>query len=206
MLNISILDEYPLIRYALKLVVKQAFKNVNFIDFETILETENYIKNHNLEVTIFDLHMKKYSGFELIKYLKENNFNTKCIVFTSSCDYRDYKKAMELGVNGYILKDSTPEDFVYALKTVLRNKTYVDSFFHEYRDQKDHIYDMLTKREYQVFELIGKGFNNTEISKRLYISVNTVKKHVSQVFSKLEVNDRTLVAILANNYFGGRVS
>lgn len=198
----AIVDDHPLIRQGVKTILQSSIPDLDIINFECAESVFKYMKHNKVDYTIVDLFLKDADGFDLLQFIQDNAIDTKCIVFTSSEDYRDYKHAMNLGVQGYVLKGSLPEDLIYAVKTVIRGRMYIDPFFAE--TELDDDMDLLTKREYEVFELIGKGYNNTEIARELYISVNTVKKHVSQIFSKLDIKERTQAAIMANSHFTGR--
>lgn len=200
---IAIVDDHPLILQGVKTILKASISDLDIIAFECAESMQEHMKNNNVDCAIIDLFLKKTNGFDLLQFIRENSVDTKCIVFTSSEDYRDYRYAMRLGVHGYVLKGSLPEDLIYAVKTVMRGRMYIDPFFAETELEDATV--TLTKREYEVFELIGKGFNNTEIADRLYISVNTVKKHVSQIFNKLDIKERTQAAIMASGHFAGRV-
>lgn len=198
----AIVDDHPLILQGVKTILQSSIPDLDIINFEcaeTILE---YMEHNKIDYAIVDIFLKDADGFEVLKYIEDNEIGTKCIVFTSSEDYRDYRHAMELGVQGYVLKGSLPEDLIYAVKTVMRGRRYTDPFFAE--AELDEPTGLLTKREYEVFELIGKGYNNTQIAKQLYITVNTVKKHVSQIFSKLDITERTQAAIMSSSHFAGR--
>lgn len=203
-MNLAILDDHPLIRQGVKSVLEPNFEGFDIMGFESVEAIVSHMAKESIDVVLVDLFLKKASGFEFLRYVQENNPDTKCIVFTSSMEYRDFKQASEMGVQGYVLKDSLPEDLIYAIKSVIRGRAYMDPFFMDMKDEKEHDMDALSEREYQVFELIGKGYNNNEISERLFISVNTVKKHVSQIFLKLGISERTQAAIMANEHFGRR--
>lgn len=110
---------------------------------------------------------------------------------------------MAYGALGFVRKDSLPEDLLYAIQSVMRKRTYVDPYFMETQNPLLEIENILTNREVEVLECISKGYNNSKIAQKLFISVNTVKKHVGQLFSKLEVEDRTELVLLAADYFGG---
>ena len=198
----AIVDDHPLILQGVKTILQSSIPDLDIIDFECAESIMEHLKHNEVDYTIVDIFLKDADGFDLLQFIQDNKIDTKCIVFTSSEDYRDYRQAMELGVKGYVLKGSLPEDLIYAVKTVIRGRMYIDPFFAD-TELKDAT-DLLTKREYQVFELIGKGYNNAEIAKQLFITVNTVKKHVSQIFSKLDIKERTQAAIMASSHFTGR--
>jgi len=199
---LAIVDDHPLIRQGVKTILQSSISDLDIIDFECAETILKHLKHSKIDYAIVDLFLRDADGFDLLEYIQDNSIDTKCIVFTSSEDYRDYRHAMKLGVQGYVLKGSLPDDLIYAVKTVIRGRRYIDPFFAE--TELDDASDLLTNREYEVFELIGKGCNNTDIAEQLYISVNTVKKHVSQIFSKLDIKERTQAAIMASSHFTGR--
>ena len=201
---LAIVDDHPLIRQGVRTLLHSEITGLDIVEFECIESIQEYLKNNKVDYTIVDIFLRDADGFDLLEYIFHNKIDTKCIVFTSSEEYRDYRRAMEMGVQGYVLKGSLPEDLIYAVKTVMRGRMYADPFFTEVETEIDDTMDHLTKREYEVFELIGKGYNNSQIADRLFITVNTVKKHVGQIFSKLEVKERTQAAIMASNHFAGR--
>lgn len=200
---ITILDDHPLIRMGIKGAISNAMTDVQVEDFESIGDLIDFSEMHQVDIAITDLSLKEESGFEYIRFLNDKRHSTKCIVYTSSSDYREYKTAMDLGVKAYVRKDSLPEDLMYAISLVKRGRTFIDPFFLENSGTFDYIEQLLTRRELEVLRCISKGYNNTKIADSLYISINTVKKHVGQIFGKLEITDRTELVLLALEYFGG---
>lgn len=198
----AIVDDHPLIRQGVMTILQSSIPDLDIINFDCAESIFEHLQHNKVDYAIVDIFLKEADGFDLLQYIRDNEIDTKCIVFTSSEDYRDYRHAVNLGVEGYVLKGSLPEDLIYAVKTVIRGRRYIDPFFAE--TELDDATDILTKREYEVFELIGKGCNNTEIAEQLFISINTVKKHVSQIFSKLDIKERTQAALMASNHFSGR--
>lgn len=198
---IAVLDDHPMIRTGLSMILAPVYRQAVIKGFEKISDIVEFCKNQVVDIAIVDLHLKNESGFEFLSYCQENNKDVKSIILTSSIDYQDYEKALNLGAQGYLLKESLPEDIIYAVKLALRERKYVDPYFVEHKNADTKQFEMLTDREFEVFELIGKGYSNTEIGERLFISKNTVKKHVTQVLSKLEVNDRIHIVLLAQDHF-----
>ena len=100
---------------------------------------------------------------------------------------------------GYILKDAFAEDFIYAFKVVNRGKKYYDPAVIEYKygnGEKSNL-DELTERELDVLKELSLGHSNGQIAKTLFISENTVKKHVSAILNKLDLSHRTEAALFA---------
>lgn len=201
---LAILDDHPLIREGIKMMLCASISNAEINCFEKVDELIEFTKNNKVDIAITDLSLKEESGFEYLRFICNSDYDVKCIVFTSSNEYRDYKNAMEYHVNGYVKKDSLPEDLLYAIQTVRRGRTYIDPYFMGNFSQYKDFDDILTDRELDVFQCIGKGYNNARIAQKLFISINTVKKHIGNIFSKLEIDDRTEAVIAAIDYFGGQ--
>lgn len=105
-----------------------------------------------------------------------------------------------MDVDGYVLKDAFGEDILYAINVVLRDKKFIDPEILKYEiKEKDKSLDSLTPREQDVLKELGKGLSNQEIADALFISQYTVKKHITNIFSKLDLTHRTQAALYANN-------
>lgn len=170
-------------------------------DMELIGECSNVqealtmIDEKKPDLAIIDLKLGKESGLEIVSADKEHK--CKYVILTSSAAYADFKKSEEVNVDGYVLKEALPEELLYALRLVGRGRKYYDPVLLEYKLQEGN--DNLTLREKEVLQKLGQGLNNQEIADELFISENTVKKHVSQILAKLNLHDRTQAALYANN-------
>lgn len=158
------------------------------------------LERYKPDIAVVDMTIGNDDTIEIIKYAKENKINTKFLILTSSSKKYDFERAKKAGVYGYILKDALAEEILYAFSLVSRGK----KFFHtdvlgltEYGGKK-HI-ELLTKREKEVFFQVAKGLSNNMIAEKLYISENTVKKHVSNILSKLNLSYRTQIVLLAKD-------
>ena len=160
------------------------------------------IRDEKPDLAIVDLYLGREYGLDIVSKAKKKGYETKFIILTSSLKREDYLKSKEVGVDGYVLKEAFAEDILYAINLVLRGKHLNDPEIikHETASTSDHsCLNSLTPREKDVLIELGKGLSNYEIAKKLYISENTVKKHVSNILSKLEVEHRTQAALLAND-------
>ena len=116
-------------------------------------------------------------------------------MLTTSSKAEDFKRAKDMNVDGYLLKESFIEDILYAIKVVYRGKIFtIHLFLNTNLDIRKSMIDELTEREMDVLRELGHGLCNSQIAK-LYISENTVKKHVSSILSKLELQHRTEAAL-----------
>lgn len=121
---------------------------------------------------------------------------------TSSSKREDFTKAQEIGVDGFVLKEAFAEDIIYAIHVVARGKKFYDPEIMQYIKSEEEVLKDLTPRERDILLELGKGLNNTQIANKLYISENTVKKHISNIFSKLGISQRVEAALFVNNSIG----
>ena len=126
-------------------------------------------------------------------------------MLTSSTEERDFKRAKEISVDGYVLKEALPEELINALQIVSKGRKYYDPGVldllmtsHERPFEIDGHIEQLTPKEKEVLLELGMGHSNKQISQTLFITEYTVKKHVSQVLAKLGLADRTNAALYAN--------
>lgn len=152
-----------------------------------------------MDIVITDLYLGKESGLDIIHNCNKLGIKTKFIILTSSERHNDFIRSSDLGVKGYILKKSFVEDIIYAVKTVYKGRKYYDIDVLIPKYSKSIGLFKLTTRETNVFKELGKGISNKQIADNLFISENTVKKHVSSILRKLGFAKRAEIAILANN-------
>lgn len=151
------------------------------------------------DIALIDVNLAGKNGLDIIEQARKSQVETKFVVLTSSSRKGDFLRAKELDVDGYILKDSNVEDIIYAIKSIARGRKFYDTQIAERssQDDREKVLSCLTEREREVFIEIGKGLTNTQIAEKLYISENTVKKHISSLLSKLGLAHRTEVALYA---------
>lgn len=203
-MKVVIFDDHPLIRKGLKSLfsldgsMEVLGEATNSRDALTLL---NKVKP---DIAIVDLRLGEESGLELIKEAIRKGIVCKFVVLTSSAEEEDFKLAKEIGVDGYLLKEALPEELLHALSMISKGRKYYDPGVLDLvmksntPSQDDEHIEQLTPKEKEILIELGKGHSNKEISKSLYITEFTVKKHVSQVFAKLGLADRTQAALYAN--------
>ena len=204
-MKIVIIDDHPLIRKGLK----SAFSLEEAI--EVVGEATNskdalsLLKSCPTDIAIVDLRLGEESGLNLIRTALEQQVTCKFVILTSSTSEADFVKAKEIGVAGYLLKEALPEELLHGLQLIYKGRKYYDpSVFDFMMDteasvENDNHIELLTPKEKEILIELGKGRSNKEISKTMYISEFTVKKHISQIFSKLDLSDRTEAALYANS-------
>ncbi len=184
-------------------------------DIEVVAEASNgkealdIIKAKEIDVALLDVQMPEMDGVEAAKAIRAENDQVKMMMLTSFSDYDSVIPAIQAGANGYQLKDVEPDELAEAIRRVVKGESTITAKAASHlmthvtgdneKEERAKI-DSLTKRESDVLEEIMKGKSNKEISSSLYITEKTVKTHVSNILSKLEVHDRTQAALFAVKY------
>lgn len=201
-MKLLIVDDHPLVRKGLlsTLSLEEGVDQIQ--EASNIEEAMNLLAKFNPDISMIDLRLGREDGLEIVNRAKKKNIKTKFVILTSSSKKEDFINAQEVGVDGYILKEAYTEDIVYALHVISRGKKYFDPEMMQrsMRDSYNSSLNELTDREKDVLMELGKGLSNTQIAKELYISENTVKKHISNILSKLGLNCRTEAALYINQH------
>lgn len=156
------------------------------------------------QVLLLDINMPKKNGIEVLEEIKKRNINVKVLILTVHDEVEYLLKAVDIGVEGYILKDSESMELKKAINAVINGENYIqpklipslNKRLVSRDNDKDKI-DSLTSRELEVLVQIANGMFNKEIATSLNISERTVKNHISNIFKKIDVSDRTQAAVFA---------
>lgn len=204
-IKILIADDHSLVREGLMKILELEE------DFEVVgqasngLETIERIKELNPDVLLLDINMPVMGGLATLRKINEEKIKIKTVMLTIH-EAREYlMETMELGALGYVLKDSDSQSLSKAIRDAYIGESYIQpklaanlvKEFSVNKSSREKTNNELTKREYEVLSLIAEGLNNKNIAERLFISEKTVKNHVSSIFRKINVNDRTKAAIYA---------
>ena len=153
-------------------------------------------REHKPDITIVDLRLPDMSGVDLIKALRGVDSRAKIIVFSSYDGDADIHRALDAGAQGYVAKGLVRDELLNAIRTVAKGGKHIPAEIAQrlapyIRD------DSLSEREAQVLQLVAAGKRNKEIATELSIAEDTVKMHVRNIFSKLNVSDRTEAVTVA---------
>ncbi len=205
--NILIVEDHELTRFGLK----TTFDGLDFIN--AVLEAENaekaieIVKNNHIDLIIMDLGLPNINGIEATKIIRTLNSEVKIIILTSHNDEKEVLDSLKAGANAYCSKEINPERLVEVVSSVMDGASWFDPSIADLvlkaaintkitgTTTKDDY--NLTTREAQILKLITEGYNNNEIAKELFVSVNTTKAHVASILQKLEVDDRLQAALKA---------
>ncbi len=204
-IEIIIADDHMMIREGLKQLLEldgtmKVIAEAN--DGEECLNLLN--KKIHPDIILLDINMPKKNGIEVLEYIKQNKIPVKVLILTVHNEVEYLLKAVDIGIDGYLLKDSSYDELKEAIDVIISGNTYIqpsllpalNESMEDYALDKEKI-EWLTKRELDVLRLISKGCSNKKISDELTISERTVKNHISHIFRKIDVEDRTQAAVFA---------
>ncbi len=204
--RVVIADDHAIVREGIKNLVELSseFKVVGLAENGQV--AIDICKAEKPDVLLLDISMPSMNGIEVLRRLFRHKIDTKVIVLTIHDEKAYLVETMSLGVKGYVLKDADSDILLEAIRTVASGEVYIYPSMRKYLDKttkkiiisgKSEVFDLLTARELEIIKFLADGYSNKDIAETLYISEKTVKNHVSNIFKKLGVNDRTSAAIYA---------
>ncbi len=209
-IRVLIADDHALVRQGLRTFL-ELHDEIEVVGEATNgLEAVEQARHLQPDVVLMDLVMPKLDGSEALRQIRALNLNTQVLVLTSFTEDDKVFPAIAAGAAGYLLKDVNPDDLVRAIQAAHRGEVPLHPDITKKlmnqvaakatQPNPPEVLDRsaeLTERELEVLRLIANGLNNREIARQLAISEKTVKTHVSNILSKLNLADRTQAAIYA---------
>lgn len=199
-IRVILVDDHEMVRLGLK-----SFLNMQK-DIEVIGEASNGRQGIDLalelrpDVLVMDLVMPEMGGVEATLDILSKWTEAKVLVLTSYLDNEKIYPVIDAGAKGYMLKTSSAAEILNAIRKVAKGQlaieTEVDKKIKEH-DKNPELHEELTAREFDILYLLAKGYDNQTIADELFISLKTVKTHVSNILSKLDVDDRTQAVVYA---------
>ncbi len=203
-INILLADDHRMVREGLKqlLDLEKELKVIGEAgDGYECLNLTNKLKP---DIVLLDLNMPNLDGLQVLEIMKQQKMDCKIIILTIHKEIDYLVKALDVGCEGYVLKDSDFDTLKNAIISVYNGDTYIEPtltpMLNASLAERDVLKDKLnelTKREIEVLKMIAGGALNKEIASTLNISERTVKNHVSNIFKKINVSDRTQAAVFA---------
>ncbi len=203
-MKIIIVDDHHIVRQGLQFLLSTEADFDVVADFSDGSEVVSYLKEHDKPtLIIMDLVMPNMDGIETTKAIKSSYPEVKVLVLSSFVDEEHVMGVIDAGADGYEMKDSEPEVLIHTIKQVLAGAQAFHPSVEAYKESGlnlPHIKNPLSKRELEVLAEMSKGLTNKEIAEQLFVSEKTVKTHVSHIFAKLEVKDRTQASMYGAKY------
>lgn len=204
MINVMLSDDHVLIREGIKQLLEFDGSMKVIAEASDGIECLEKLKNVKPDILLLDINMPNMNGIDVLKELKEKNDPLKVLILTVHSEVEYLVKAVDIGANGYILKDSGSAELKQAINAVIDEGSYIQPNLIPAlnsrlinRDMDREKLASLTKREVEILTQVACGMFNKEIAVNLNISERTVKNHISNIFKKIDASDRTQAAVFA---------
>ena len=207
MIRIALADDHPIFRDGLRklLALEEDFQVV--AEARDGKEVLDILQRDEPDILLLDLKMPGLDGLSTLQRLQAQKAKTKVIVLTASDNEDEYVQAMKFGTSGIALKQTATELLIKSIRKVHGGEVWLDSrttaaVMKQFAapgeaTAKDRERSPLSQREREIVVLVAQGFKNKEIAERMFISEQTVKNHLHNIFDKLGVSDRLELALYA---------
>ncbi|MBZ6526673.1 response regulator transcription factor [Aerococcaceae bacterium DSM 111021] len=205
-IKVLLVDDEQLIRGGLAILLG------TFDDIDIVGQAINgkdaakFCNQNEVDVVLMDIRMPDSNGIEGTELIKKNHPKIKVLILTTFQDVEYISQTMQLGASGYLLKDSSHDEIHESIRIVYNDNVVLDGKISQAmlskvsgfqsKDFSSNDFE-LSEKEVNMITLIASGLNNQEISEKMFLSVGTVKNNISTILNKLELRDRTQLAIFA---------
>ncbi|MFE8695658.1 response regulator [Cytobacillus sp. FJAT-53684] len=207
MIRVLLVEDQSIVRQGLKMILEQDKHFTVAGEAENGAFAVDFLETHAVDVVIMDIRMPVMNGIEATYKIKERWPDVKILILTTFNDEEYALQALKIGANGFLLKTSDAPKLISSIISCLEggmpiHEQVAAKFLPKLLDKQvnESLPIDLTPRELAITKLIGHGKTNKEIASELYISIGTVKNHLTQILHKLELRDRTQLAIFAIKY------
>lgn len=205
MTDILLAEDQELVRQGLKLMIEMD-ETLNITgEANEGKEAIALCERNEYDLVILDIRMPIMTGLEAAKIIRERWPDMFVLMLTTFNDEEYALEALKYGANGYLLKNGEAEDLIRSIHSVLNGGLAIEdqvaakvmSKLLSRQNEGKEVDVVLTNRELDIISSIGQGLNNNEIAKKHFLSVGTIKNYISTILNKLELRDRTQIAIYA---------
>lgn len=203
-IKLLIVDDEQLIRTGLSLMLDGQDQIQVVGQAENGQDAYDFVRQHSVDCVLMDIRMPESDGIEAVQLIKNYNPKIKILMLTTFQDADYISRAMQAGASGYLLKDTSHQEIIRAIHTILEGNLVFDGQLNDKiglsakrltsfnPDQYQ-----LSHREMEIIQLVATGLSNQEIASELFLSVGTIKNHITTILHKLNLRDRTQLAIFA---------
>jgi len=189
-IRVLVADDHPVVRQGVIANVKPQRDMMVVAEAGDGVEALALIKEHSPDVVMLDLRMPGMDGLDVIAEVNNAKLESKVIIMTTFESEEDVHRAMKAGARGYLLKDSSQEEILDAIRRVSLGETYLPARIVQ-KVAEGMRKPELSPREIEVLQWVAAGKSNKEIGTQLFIAEGTVKTHVKNLLEKLSVVGRT---------------
>ncbi len=206
--KILLLDDHPVFRKGLVQLINGEDDMTVCGEADSYYHATRLVTSRSPDMIIADITLRDVSGLELLKYLNDRNMKIPVLVLSMHDELVYAEKAMKAGAGGYIMKHEMTDNVIKAIRQVMNGKIYisdsinklvVQKYFTKNQKESDLIPDILTDREFEILNLIGKGYKRKMIAEKLNLNVNTIGTYRERIKEKIGVessSELTAKAIL----------
>lgn len=195
--RILVIDDHVAVRRGVGDLLESALDNASFGYAESEAEALQRLRTSNWDAAVLDLNLKARGGLDLIRDLKDQQPQMKILIYTMHPEEHFGLMALKAGADGYLTKDSAPEELAIAVKKILAGGRYVGQKMAEHlaaaisRKETDQPELLLSDREYQVLHGLASGKSLTQMGEDLNLSVKTISTYRTRILEKLQVNNNS---------------
>lgn len=204
MIKAMLADDHVLVREGIKHLLEYDGSVEVIQEANNGVECIEKLADVSPDILLLDINMPDMNGIEVLEELKRREHPVKILILTVHNEIEYLIRAVDIGADGYILKDSGTAELKQAITTILNGESYIQPSLLPAlnsrlinRDVDKEKLESLTKRELEILTQVAGGMFNKEIAINLNISERTVKNHISNIFKKIDVSDRTQAAVFA---------
>lgn len=205
--RILLVEDQTIVRNGLKLILEQDQEFQVIVEASNGVEALSQLEHTHVDLVMMDVRMPEMNGIEATKRIKSLYPDLKVIILTTFEDEEYAYQTLKDGANGFLLKSSEPEKLLSSIHSVLSGGLVLQEdiaaklmpkLLRQSIGPKDEEIQLpLTERELSIVKLVGEGKSNKEIANSLFLSIGTVKNHITNILQELDLRDRTQLAIYA---------
>ncbi len=206
MIRILVADDHPIFRNGLRHIIEEE-DNMELEEAASGKEVFGRLSKTTYDVLVLDIEMPDSNGLEVLKQVKLSYPKLPVLMLSFYSEEQYAIRALKLGANGYLTKESAASDLVKAIEMVIAGKKYITQNVAEklsnglMKDEGKPAHEMLSDREYQVFCMIAEGKSSGDISKVLNLSPKTVSTYKARIYDKMDIsNDVQIVRYAIENH------
>jgi DNA-binding NarL/FixJ family response regulator len=205
-IRVAIVDDHPMFRMGLAAAI-QEMDGIELVgEAQRAEQVPDLVAGATPDVVLLDVRLTDGSGLEVNRWLAEHHPDVRVVMLTMSEDHDTALTALRDGASGYLVKGAGPERVEHALRAVAAGDVVLDQALARTVGELAHArrshassrpFPQLTDREFDILVLLAEGMDNQAIARQLVLSPKTVRNHVSNVFAKIQANDRSHAVVLA---------
>jgi two-component system, NarL family, invasion response regulator UvrY len=194
-MNVLIADDHAILRKGLIEILNESFPSLNYFEASNGIEALQISRKENLDFIMLDISMPGRNGLDTLKQIRSDGNKTPVLILSVQPEDQYAIRVLKAGANGFLNKDSAPEELLNAVRQVLKGKKYISANIAEKLAQTISmpfdrpLHDSLSDRELQVMQLIASGKTVSEIAKEITLTVNTISTYRARILDKLQLSN-----------------